>query len=146
MNICLTSDPESEFTTIEISACHKEWELISTSIFPGDVFIKTNKLIKDSQNVSLSGTIEMHLEYLRLLLDESSKSTEFTISYEKSILIIQGSQKSLDKLKNLAEEFAKDNSDSGDHIHLGYIDSEGYKYNWFSNTNIDLILAVRPDF
>jgi hypothetical protein len=144
MKIYATNDLTSEFLTIEIYASQKEWQFISDHIFQDETVIKTNLPQENSSN-----QIDPHVEALKgvkINLDNSGKSTEFDISLINSMLIIQGSKKSLIKLKDVAEDFAKNHDKLGDHVHIDYIDFEGYEYNWFSNKNIDLILAVREDF
>jgi hypothetical protein len=143
MDIWIASDINHEFQTIGISASQEQWELIGKSVFQGEFIIKADCLATSKNTLNVSGSLEEDLEYLRILVDESNQSSEFTILVEKSMLTIKGSKMSLNTLKDLAEEFTKSNAVSGDHIHLGYIDFKGYEYNWFSNKNIDLILSIK---
>jgi hypothetical protein len=143
MNIWITSDINYQFSTIGISASKENWGLISKSIFQGELVIKADYLPEDRNTHDDPNIVEDDLEYLRILVDEFNYSSEFTISFDKSILTIKGSRVSLNNLRDLAEEFSNINATSGDHVHLGYINFKGYEYNWFSNKNIDLILSIK---
>ena len=99
--------------------------------------------VKTQKNLKTSNAIEANLKYFKILIDESDRSDEFTISINDSMLIIQGSRESLSPLQDLADEFGRDGA-SDQHVHLRYLDYEDIS-NWFSNKNIELILAVKSN-
>ncbi len=144
MNVWMTSDLNRQFSTIGITACQKEWKLIGASIPQGKVFIKTNHRDENKKIYNNLKVIEKYFDYFQIMIDESSKSTEFLISINDSILMIQGSSESLITLKDLADDFGKDDA-SDQHVHLSYLDYGDSDCNWFSNKNIELILAVKSD-
>jgi hypothetical protein len=145
MNIWMTSDLNHQFLTVGITACQEEWKLIGNSIFQGKVFIETNWRSEIMEKSNNSNIIKEDLKYLKVLLDESSESPEFMILIDDSMLIIQGSIESLSTLKDLADDFGKDDA-SDQHVHLSYLDHEDSDCNWFSNKNTELILAVKSKF
>ena len=143
MNVWMINDLKNQFLTIGITACPEEWRPIDSLISHGEVCIETDWRNEDIEKSKRSNAIEDNIKYLKIMVDESSQSTEFTISINESMLIIQGSRESLSPLQDLADEFAKDDG-SGQHVHFSYLDYEDIS-NWFSNKNIELILAVKSN-
>lgn len=141
MKIFVTTDSEPDFSTIEICANQKEWQLISDSISQNGITIETSSVqeICDRQK----DTIVQSFKTLAIVIDDSEEKPEFNISLLNQILKIQGSRQSLENLKEVSEDFAKKYHKTEDHVHISYIDFDDYEYNWFSNKNIELILSVK---
>jgi hypothetical protein len=142
MNAWMTSDLNYQYLTIGITARQEEWRLIGNVIFQGEGLIETTWRENDTEMCIHSSVIEENLKYLQIQVNDSCESTEFMISTNNSTLTIQGSRESLSMLKDLADDFGR-NDASDQHVHLSYL--ENSNYNWFSNKNVELILAVKSD-
>lgn len=143
MNAWMINDLKNQFLTIGITACPEEWRSIDSLISYGEVCIETDWKSETTTKSNNLNVIQENLKYLKILIDDPNQSDEFAISINDSMLIIQGSRESLSLLQDLADEFAKDDG-SGQHVHLSYLDYENSS-NWFSNKNIELILAVKSN-
>lgn len=133
-----------ENSTICVDGCQKDWLEISQVL---NEDISLIEIISDSKkNAELIEYKGKYVDSFRIVIDDLISSSQFTINIIDDILIFNGARKSFNNLQNLSNKFAKDYTLEGDHLHLSYIDDLGDKFNWFSNKNIDLILAVRSDF
>ena len=142
MNIWMTNDLKHQFLTIGITACPAEWRLIDSLISQSEVFIETNWKSESMEKSNNPNIAEENLTHFKISIDNSIQSKEFLILIDDSMLIMRGSRESLITLKDLANDFGKDNA-SSQHIHLSYL--EDSSYNWFSNKNVELILAVKSN-
>jgi hypothetical protein len=137
-----TSNYENyENSTICIEGCQKDWLNISTFLTGNFSDFK----IKSNAGKNSIESKDKYLDSFKIIINDLIDDNQFTISIEDDSLIFNGAIKSFNNFKNSSDEFAKDYTAEGDHVHLSYIDDWG-DYNWFSNKNIDLILAVRSDF
>jgi hypothetical protein len=142
-----TSDENNyESSTICITGCNEDWAKISemlkkeTSIF--EIVTPQNELDKLREDSKQRPTYGKYLDLLRIKSDDTISHDMFEINVTGDVLGFNGSRKSLDYLQDLADEFARNDGKEGDHVHISYIDFDGYEYNWFSNKNIELILGV----
>ncbi len=142
MNFHLSSNEEFTCSTIYIVGCNKNWNKISTFIKNGTPVIEIIASKNDKKNQMSDGT--KNLDSWRIVVDNTITNDKFIVSVDNNILTFTGTKKSFDNLQELASDFGKNFWQKGDHVHLSYIDLEGYEYNWFVNNNIELILSVLP--
>jgi hypothetical protein len=141
MNIFVTTDSELDFSTIEICANQQEWQLISNSISRNGIVLEASS-VQEICDFQKDASVQS-FKALEIVINNSEKKTEFNICLLNHTLKIQGSRQSLENLKEVSEDFAKESTNDGEHVHIVYIDFDDYEYNWFSNRNIELILSVK---
>lgn len=149
------SNDDYDCLTIYITACPEEWRELNEKIDNKNlsiIEIKTPQC-KINNRARYEGK---YLDCLKINIVDVDKidtgaanlnqTNEFRIQILDNALIFNGSRKSFENLNDLALEFSNNNDVKGNHVHLDYIDINGYEYNWFCNKNIELVLGVEQRY